>query len=375
MSTSAPTWSVGCAAPPSLAGGGGACAGIAESFARVAQLTESLSTEMGGAIDEIGSINSRAGVLALNASIEAARAGEEHGAAFAVVAGSMKELSDRTSNVARDLARKTKSSLGDFARTTKSLSRQVRGMRLSDLALMNIDLIDRNLYERSCDVRWWATDSSLVDALTNQTDDAYQHASQRMSVILRAYTVYYDLVLCDLQGRVVARGRADEFGENHESWRDAEWFRSALATKTGDEFGFESVHRSTLVGDRRVLVYSCAVRERGESRGKPLGALGIVFNWDGLAQTVVERTPLSEEEWKQTRVAILDSQGLLLADTAGQALERKLNFSDFDGVTDRAKDYTFVPIRQTNCCVAHAFSPGFETYSTGWHSLIIQQTE
>ena len=30
--------------------------------------------------------------------------------------------------------------------------------------LTNIDLIDRNLYERSCDVRWWATDSSVVDA-------------------------------------------------------------------------------------------------------------------------------------------------------------------------------------------------------------------
>jgi hypothetical protein len=23
--------------------------------------------------------------------------------------------------------------------------------------------------------------------------------------------------------------------------------------------------------------------------------------------------------------------------------------------------------------IAHAFSPGFETYATGWHSLIIQK--
>ena len=27
-----------------------------------------------------------------------------------------------------------------------------------------IDLIDRNLYERTCDVRWWATDSAMVAA-------------------------------------------------------------------------------------------------------------------------------------------------------------------------------------------------------------------
>lgn len=373
MSTSAPTWSGGSGAP--VAGAAKACTGIAESFAHVAELTDNLSTEMGTAIDEIGSINSRAGVLALNASIEAARAGAEHGAAFAVVAGSMKELSDRTSTVARDLARKTRSSLGDFSRTTKELSRQVRGMRLSDLALMNIDLIDRNLYERSCDVRWWATDSSLVDALTNQRADDFALASARMSVILRAYTVYFELVLCDLSGRIVARGRADEYGANNDSWREAEWFRTALATKSGDEFGFQSVHCSPIVGDRRVLVYSCAVRERGEAKGKALGVLGIFFNWDGLAQTIVERTPLSEEEWKRTRVAILDEKGLLLADTDGQTLERRLDFNEFDGVTDQAKEFAFVQVRNADCCVAHALSPGFETYSTGWHSLIIQQTE
>ena len=30
--------------------------------------------------------------------------------------------------------------------------------------------------------------------------------------------------------------------------------------------------------------------------------LGIVFRWDALAQTIVERTPLSEAEWRRSRV-------------------------------------------------------------------------
>ena len=51
------------------------------------------------------------------------------------------------------------------------LSNQVRGTRLSDLALNNIDLIDRNLYERSCDVRWWATDSSIWHACSDPSLD------------------------------------------------------------------------------------------------------------------------------------------------------------------------------------------------------------
>ena len=39
---------------------------------------------------------------------------------------------------------------------------QHRGQRLTDLAHHMIEIIDRNLYERSCDVRWWATDAALV---------------------------------------------------------------------------------------------------------------------------------------------------------------------------------------------------------------------
>ena len=38
-----------------------------------------------------------------------------------------------------------------------------RGERMVDLSLNAIELIDRNLYERTCDVRWWATDSAIVD--------------------------------------------------------------------------------------------------------------------------------------------------------------------------------------------------------------------
>ena len=33
-----------------------------------------------------------------------------------------------------------------------------------DLAVSDMD---RNLYERSCDVRWWATDAAVVDAIAS----------------------------------------------------------------------------------------------------------------------------------------------------------------------------------------------------------------
>src|SRR6266571_2758733 len=48
-------------------------------------------------------------------------------------------------------------------RSIQQITERSRGERMVDLALNAIELIDRNLYERTCDVRWWATDSAVVD--------------------------------------------------------------------------------------------------------------------------------------------------------------------------------------------------------------------
>lgn len=184
-------------------------------------------------------------MLALNARIEAARAGTA-GAAFSVVAEEMQMLGAKTSNIANDLANKTGGAIDDLLDLIGS---SIRGTRLSDLALTNIDLVDRNLYERTCDVRWWATDSSLVDALADPTPENLAYASRRMGVILGAYTVYFDLVLCDNQGQVVANGRPDLFKSVGENAGQANWFRQARDSRSGDDYGFETAHRSNLVNN------------------------------------------------------------------------------------------------------------------------------
>ena len=80
-----------------------------------------------------------------------------------------------------------------------------------DVRELDIDLIDRNLYERSCDVRWWATDAAVVAATQDPNPAALAHASQRLGQILDSYTVYFDLVLADLDGTVIANGRPRQY--------------------------------------------------------------------------------------------------------------------------------------------------------------------
>jgi hypothetical protein len=340
---------------------------------QIQSLADSLSVSVRTSLKQIDDINTQSSLLSLNAKIEAARAGVA-GRSFAVVATEMGELSDTTKRVAVQLSSKLGGDISELQSISKRLSTDVRGTRLADLALTNIDLIDRNLYERSCDVRWWATDSSVVDVLSSPTPDRVAYACKRLGVILNAYTVYFDLVACSLSGEVIANGRPERYKSIGMNVAKQRWFKAALETRSGDEFGFEIVHASPLVNGEYILAYSCAVRQGGESTGAPIGVLGILFNWRGLAQTVVDRTPLTEEEKAHSRVAILSEEGMILADSQGLPLSGVLQFQDRDKVWDSPKIFEESEDEAGHrILVAHAKAPGFETYSTHWHSVILQQ--
>jgi hypothetical protein len=100
------------------------------------------------------------------------------------------------------------SALGGLQQVGRRMADEVRGTRLVDLALNAIEITDRNLYERTCDVRWWATDAAVVEAARHPAPETLAHASRRLAVILGAYTVYLDLWICDASGRVLAGGVA-----------------------------------------------------------------------------------------------------------------------------------------------------------------------
>jgi hypothetical protein len=337
----------------------------------VVEFTDLIAEKLDAAIDKVDNINHKTHVLSVNASIEAARAGT-YGRPFGIVASNMSELSEETSKITEKMRNDTKEIL-NVGNLIKTQAKDFRGNRLSDLALVNIDLIDRNLYERTADVRWWATDGNVVDALTKKTQDAYDFASKRLGVILQAYTVYNDLVLVDTSGNIVANGNTQEFSSVNTNVSNAPWFTSAMRTKSGSEFGFQTVHKSPLVNNNLALVYSCAVRENGDTKGKIIGVLGVIFKWESLSQTIIQHTPIGEEEKVNTRICIVDDDGLILADSENKMLKDKFQFDRKTSLFSEKKNYIFSEYESVECCIAHALSPGFEGYSTGWHSLIIQK--
>lgn len=338
---------------------------------RISHLSTELARCIAASGSEIEQINLQTRLLSFNAQIEAARAGTA-GVAFGVVGQEMVSLSHRTAEAAQRLRSESHGLVEELTSISRSLSSDVRGTRLADLALVNIDLIDRNLYERSCDCRWWATDPAMVTALAQPSAESARHAGERLAVILKAYTVYFDIVLADRDGRIIANGRPDRYrsaGSNHAG---AAWFRSALACATGDEFGFQTAHRSPLAGNDRVLVYSCKVCAEGRADAATLGVLGVIFRWDALADAIVRQTPVDEADKPRTRACILAPDGTLLADSAGHALVQKLELPDFAALLALKKGHREIEVGGKRTVLGIARSPGFETYATGWHSIVLQ---
>jgi hypothetical protein len=233
-----------------------------------------------------------------------------------------------------------------------------------DLSLNAIELIDRNLYERTCDVRWWATDSAVVDcaAVPNAANAA--NVAERLAVILRAYTVYLDLWLCDLQGNVVASARSNQFEVKGANVAAQQWFRDARGLRSGDDYVAGDVERQPLLGNAQVATYCASVREGGNANGKPLGVLAIHFDWEVQARAIVEGVRVDDDK---ARVLLVDSNFRVIAASDGQGLLTERIPLSLNG--RRSGFYN----DRSGAQVAFHVTPGYETYKgLGWYGAIVR---
>src|SRR5688572_11301982 len=146
-----------------------------ELIARVVGLSQEMRAHVVGAVDSMQDINRGIHLLSMNARIEAARAGSA-GAGFGVVGQELTRMSDNMREAAASLIRESQARGVDLDAVLRLLNEDVVANRLCDLAYSAIDIVDRNLYERSCDVRWWATEPAVARCLVEGTPESLRHA-------------------------------------------------------------------------------------------------------------------------------------------------------------------------------------------------------
>jgi hypothetical protein len=331
--------------------------------ALIARLTAEVNQIACEKTKSIQHITNQMKMLALNALIESSRAGAQ-GAGFAVVAQEVRNVGQQVETIARELETQLTKRTGSLMQSIDKMTERSRGERMVDLSLNAIELIDRNLYERTCDVRWWATDSAVVDCAAAPSDVTVAHVSERLAVILGAYTVYLDLWLCDLNGNVLASGRADRFNVKGQNVAGTPWFRDSRALRSGDDYTAGDVERQPLLGNAQVATYCASVREGGKAHGRAIGVLAIHFDWEAQARAIVEGVRVDDDK---TRVLLVDSNFRVIAASDGQGLlSERISLSLNGGHSGFYHD-------RSGTLVAFHATPGYETYKgLGWYGVIVR---
>ena len=132
------------------------------------------------------------------------------------------------------------------------------------LADLSVDMLDRNLYERANDCRWWATSPVLA------TMDAAA-ARKTLAHINGLYTVYANVLLFDTQGTVIAASR-DTSVEGRQL-ADA-WVADCLKLRDPMRYAVSPFAASALYGDAGTYVYAAPVLVGGSA----VGGIALVFD-------------------------------------------------------------------------------------------------
>lgn len=336
---------------------------------RIVTLSREVEALANRGVSDIQMITRQTRLLAINALIEAAHAGNA-GRGFAVVAEEVKNISERISKIASGLTQDLQTAVNELTELGQSMCFDMRGQRLADLSLNLIEIIDRNLYERTCDVRWWATDASLVDVLSRQSAEACAHANERLGIILDSYTVYLDILVADTNGRVIASGRPNVhhnvIGANV---AQAPWFTNAMRHTSGEQYYAGEVTVEPLLNNAQSCAFSAGVRGADNRLNTVIGVIGIFFDWENQASSVINGVRLSDDERSRSRVMMVDANHKIIACSdaetrLGESIQLQVKSSQQSGYSTL----------DGNVIQGYSLTPGFETYKgMGWLGVIEQR--
>ncbi|AHF02217.1 hypothetical protein THIAE_03940 [Thiomicrospira aerophila AL3] len=154
--------------------------------------------------------------------------------------------------------------------------------KLENSALLSAEIMDRNLYERANDVRWWALNDRLINCLKANLSNSSEFASlqvkaqQTLLTINNLYTVYTNLLLIDHNHNIIAVSNPEEskwLGQKFEHKTDLE---QCFKVSNSQAYFASNFKPSPYYGDKPTYIYYAPIKD--PEKNSNLGAIAIVFD-------------------------------------------------------------------------------------------------
>ena len=168
-----------------------------------------------------------------------------------------------------------------FEDSVKNLFAAVISSSLQDSVFLSsfcIDVMDRNLYERADDCRWWALNPTFRKILSvgGISDGDKNKLCEKLTYINSLYTIYSSLFLFDRSGRIVAvsnQGEKSQIG----SKANKPFIKRILENNDESKYFVSPFERSPLYGGQYTYIYGASVTDPVNPT-KTVGGIGIVFD-------------------------------------------------------------------------------------------------
>ncbi|RFO97287.1 hypothetical protein DIC66_09160 [Rhodoferax lacus] len=164
-----------------------------------------------------------------------------------------------------------------------------RRAELAAHASLAVDIMDRNLYERANDCRWWALSEELAVLLqelqTAPSEAAQQRAADILAHLNSLYTVYRRVALFDRQGRILAVSRDAQSMQGDASIPSA-LLQRTLALQGSQAYAVSEMVPHALADGACTYLYCAPIRQPGTQQC--LGGMALAFNCTDELQAMLK---------------------------------------------------------------------------------------
>ncbi|MCX6076128.1 MAG: chemotaxis protein CheW [Campylobacterales bacterium] len=162
-----------------------------------------------------------------------------------------------------------------------SMANLTKTMVLGDslfLADLILDIMDRNLYERANDCRWWALTPDFRKTLENEQINAFEreHIQNILTYINDLYTVYTNIFLYDKNGVVISVSNQDEAHLVGCKLSNG-WVNNTLKSTDSSKYFVSDFEQSNLYNAQHTYIYNAPILSL-ENEKNVVGGIGIVFD-------------------------------------------------------------------------------------------------
>lgn len=157
---------------------------------------------------------------------------------------------------------------------------QISHLTMQEKALFSakvaLNVMDRNLYERANDCRWWAMNPVIVASASCDASRVNGEIGQTLANINHLYTVYTLLLALDKNGRVIGVSKPEyEYLIGQDCGSDV-GIDGIKKCATSQDYTVTDFETSRLYNDKQTYIYSAAIHD--VNNNDVIGGVAVVFD-------------------------------------------------------------------------------------------------